>query len=715
MNYFRTFTSKDDQEKSFEQVLDLILSDEELKKSTISHRELLARGLEEAAKKVKESTPQVAISFRMEGGKGKENCRECLNAVLVDFDAKKPGERLPAEELERVKNIMRTRQHTMLGYESISGLGYHAIVPFQLPEGITIDLAADRKRGEEIFKRACAYITKVYSVWCEHAMDSECGNINRMTGLCHDPQAVYRPDAYPFMLTRENLGIDDDGNFLKLTTSKQAYDQSGKRISVALGNSLERAVEMVEEGGIVFEKGNRHNFIMRVSFILNRFGVDEEEAAQALDDAYMGKMEGRPSMILRSCYRTAADEFGAWMPRHSKTKIKSEMIANFLREKSLRFDVLSQKTQQLRNNGHWTEMTERDENDLYLECCSHSSETLSQNLFLTVLNSNVIPVINPLRHYIDSLSAWSPDMSDYIAEAASTVHMSTPEEDAIWQRCFRKWLVAMVAGWIEEGIVNHQIIVLVGDQGIYKSTWLNCLMPPQLSEYVSDDLDIVRLDKDEKLRAAEFGIINIDELDKLSDGQLNTIKSMITTAKVDVRASYGRHKEKHVRVASYVASGNKLEFLTDQTGNRRWLPFHVISIDSPYDHPMPYDGMYAQALYLFRNGFNYWFDLNDINSLKTHVEEFMVPMCEEELVMVYFSPTTAEEPAAEFLTLSEIAAKITVAGSLRKPIDTRKLGAILKKNGFVPYRAKDRNRTRGYIVREHTQMELDRLHDPKAK
>lgn len=123
MNYFSTFTSKEAQEKSFEQIVKIIINDEELMKSTLSHRELLARGLEDAADIVKKATPQVAVSFRMEGGKKKENCRECQHQLLVDFDAKKPEERLPQEELERVKTILRTRQHTKLGYESISGLG----------------------------------------------------------------------------------------------------------------------------------------------------------------------------------------------------------------------------------------------------------------------------------------------------------------------------------------------------------------------------------------------------------------------------------------------------------------------------------------------------------------------------------------------------------------------------------------------------------------
>lgn len=713
MNLFNDYYAQESRNVDWAEVIDIIRKDEKLRKSTEIHRQLLAQEQDDAADRVKKKSPLVAVSFRMEGGKEKENCRECHNQLLIDFDAKTPEERLPEEELERVKYIMRTSNHTRLGYESISGLGYHAIVPFQLPEGISIDMVNDPKRGEEIFRRVHNYINKMYSVWCEHPMDSCCGNVNRLTGLSHDPQAVYRPDAYPFCPTREELGIDKDGNLLKMKKSKKVTDKAGNPVAVPLGDRLERAVRMVEDGGTVFACGSRHDFVMRVSFILNRMGVNEEEAAEALDEAYMGQMEDRPSKVLHSCYRTAADEFGTWMPSASSTELKTELIAEFLKKEDLKYDILTQKTLQLQPNGRWKEMKDREVNDLYMKCCSATRMNLTTNLFETVLNSSVVPEVNPLCEYLDALPAWEPGMPDFIAQAASTVHMASPEENALWKEDFRKWFVAMVAAWKEEDIVNQQVIVLVGKQGIYKSTWIRHLLPPVLKSYVSDMSEVERLDKDEQLRAAEFGLINLDELDKLSDRELNRLKSSITAVDTNVRASYGRHKERRIRMASYAGSGNKEEFLTDQTGNRRWLPFHVIAIDSPFDHHLPYEGMYSQALYLLKNGFNYWFSLEEIQMLEKHQEEFMVPSSEEQLVQVYFSPAKAGEPGARFIMTAEIASIITIRGGLRHDVDIRKLSAIMKKLGYEKHR-NGHDRKRGFIVREHTPMEIDELQRPKT-
>ena len=721
MQIIDNFYSKVFQDISPEELVTMIRTDELMKAQTELHRGLLVKGGYQKdsvecvqAKKVKKKLPQVAVSFRMEGGKEKVNCRECLNHVMIDFDAKTPDEQLPSEELDRVVTIMRTSYHTEIGCCSISGLGYHIVVPFILPEGITIDLATDFKRGEAIFKRVHQFISNMYGVWCGHQMDPECCNINRMMGLGYDPEAVYRPNALPFRLSRQDLGIDDEGNLKEIKTPRWAADKDGKRLAVVLGDSLQRVEKMVRDNGVDFVSGNHHNFVMRVGFILNRLGIDEDQAAQAADDAYAAEMSDRPAAIIHSCYRTAASEFGAWMEKRSSNAVKAEMIASFLKGKQLQYDILTRKKRMLNKNGKWEEMFDRDENDLFIECCSVTGENFTEKLFETVLNSSVVPAVNPLRLYLNSLDEWTEGMPDYIGQAADTVHMASDKENKLWNSCFHKWFVAMVAGWIYENVVNHQVICLIGKQGIFKSTWIRNLLPPELQAYVSDMPEQERFDKDERLRAAEYAIINLDELDKLSDRELNKLKALVTSTHIDERASFGHNKEKRVRIASYAASGNKEEFLTDQTGNRRWLPFHVISIESPFTNKLPYSGMYAQALYLLKNHFNYWFDNSEVDALKEHVDKFMVPDSTEELLLSCFAPADKNMAGAKFLKLSEIAAKITDYGKLRKPVDTRHLSAMMKKHHFVKGRDNSHNRDRGYIVREYTQAEIQQLHDPNS-
>jgi hypothetical protein len=158
MQIIESYYSKDFRDINPEELVTKIRTDEVMKAQTELHRGLLVKGGYQKdsvecvqAKKEKKKLPQVTVSFRMSGGKEKVNCRECLNHVMIDFDAKNPNEQLPSEELERVITIMRTSYHTEIGCRSISGLGYHIVVPFILPEGISIDLASDFMRGEAIF------------------------------------------------------------------------------------------------------------------------------------------------------------------------------------------------------------------------------------------------------------------------------------------------------------------------------------------------------------------------------------------------------------------------------------------------------------------------------------------------------------------------------------------------------------------------------------
>lgn len=711
---FEGFYSKKFTMTTFEKLTEKCKTDEDVKNTTLAHRDLLNRGLDDTAKKVKEGLPQAAVAFRMEGGKGKENCREFRSLIPLDFDAKKPEERLPAEELEQVKNFFRTSYHVLFYSESVSGLGCHAVVPIILPEGVVIDLENDRDRSEKIYKNAYHAVANLFSVRIGHKMDM-CDNVNRLLAISHDPLAVYRPDARPIRLTREELGIGADGSvtLLSQVKSKKLTGRSGHAVAVPLGDNMERAGKILSEAGFNFEDGH-HDYIVRLSFILCRMGVSEDEAAQAVDEAYAARMHHSPSRVLHSCYKTAADEFGAWLHKKPKSALQTEIVAGFLskRADSLKYDLLTQKTLMKREDGQWTELTAREENDLYVECCNEADMNITLQNFQIVLNSSVVKEVNPLTEYVEKCRPWTPDQPDYIDLAASQVHMTTDSEDKIWHSCFRKWFIAMVAAWIIIQVVNHQVIVLIGRQGIYKSTWLRRLLPPSLIAYVADKLDITRLDKDEELKAAEFGLIPIEEIDAMTDTQLNKVKAMATTDNVNVRAPYGRHKERRFRIASYAASGNKDKFLTDLTGNRRWLPFHVESIDSPFEHELPYEGMYGQAVYLINDGFNYWFDQNEIDTLKEHVEQFMVPASEEDLLLTYFSPVNEGDDGAVFLAVAEINAKLASYGSLRKQIDPRRLGALLKKNHFKPGR-RGRNGMRGYYVHEHTQSELYELRNPR--
>lgn len=381
---------------------------------------------------------------------------------------------------------------------------------------------------------------------------------------------------------------------------------------------------------------------------------------------------------------------------------KLEITADYIRSRyangaEFRYDVLSRKVQRPDSSGRWTNLTDKDINTIACDCATATGANITDREVRTVLGSDLVHDIHPLRDWLANLKPYDPRSGEWIDLVSAQVKLTQNDAQVLWQAYFKKWFVAMVAGWMYDDVVNHQVLVLIGRQGTGKTTWLEHLMPPELRDYVTKQASVRELSKDDRIRVAEFGLINMDEIDSCSPRELNVLKSLITTADVNERAAYGHTKERRMRVASFCASGNNKQFLSDDTGNRRWLPFEVESIQSPFHTTIPYNLMYAQAVWLIQHGYNYWFDLGEIAQLETHNETYRQTRNEEELLGVYFEPVEPTEPKAVFMTASEIHAKLKMWGSIDKPMPLNKFGELLKRRGYL--QRKLHGGRPGYIVK----------------
>ena len=299
------------------------------------------------------------------------------------------------------------------------------------------------------------------------------------------------------------------------------------------------------------------------------------------------------------------------------------------------------------------------------------------------------------------------ELSMLSSEQTNPLSLQDSPADRLWRVCFKKWFVAMVASWMKDEVVNHTVLVLVGRQGIFKTTWLDNLIPPELRAYSSKLPLSGQISKDDRLRLCENGMLNIDELDAMCGREMNIVKSLLTSTDVNERAAYGRLKERRVRLASFCASTNKREFLTDITGNRRWLPFEVESIQNPFHTIIPYERLYAQAKALVEEGiFSYWFDMEEMEVLEAHNEEFRALENEEELLKVYFAVPASDSMNAKFLTTAEISEKLISAGNIKRPMSLSRLGMILGQHGFIASRQGTPAR-RGWIVYERDSEEIN--------
>ena len=347
----------------------------------------------------------------------------------------------------------------------------------------------------------------------------------------------------------------------------------------------------------------------------------------------------------------------------------------------------------------WQPISDRVVNSLWAEL-SQVKPVRAQDMY-RVMESDFVEEYHPFRYYLDHLPPW--DGQDYIIELSVSITIrGGVEKQMLFYEYLKKWLVAMVAGWVDESVVNNVILVLIGEQGSYKTTWFNYLLPPELKTYFYTKTNANRMGRDDLLTLAQYGLVCCEELDTMRPSELNQLKAAVTMPSIDERAAYAHFHEHRQHIASFCGTGNNVQFLGDETGNRRWLPFEVESIRSPRDHPFNYAGIYAQAYALYQEGFRYWFSQDEIRQLSEHNRAFETPRLETELVQLYFRQPTEVE-TGEFMSVAR--AMQIVSANISQKLSAVHLGRALSELGFrrVKYQG-----VRGYIVvcRKPDEMQM---------
>ena len=400
-------------------------------------------------------------------------------------------------------------------------------------------------------------------------------------------------------------------------------------------------------------------------------------------------------------------------PNYKEYRASVEDIQTFLMGKVLlRHNVITRRVEYRYpsevsgETTEWQPMNDRVVNTLWAEL-SLQKQVSAQDVY-RVMDSDFVPDFHPFRSYLEHLPPWNGEDDHLLAMSMTVQVKGGTDEQLRFAEYLKKWLVAMVAGWIDPQVVNNVILVLIGAQGSYKTTWFNYLLPPELRQYFYTKTNASRMGRDDLLTLAQYGLVCCEELDTMRPSELNQLKAAVTMPTIDERAAYAHYAEHRHHIASFCGTGNNVEFLCDPTGNRRWLPFEVDSILSPrsdpFDYensdPFDYENIYAQAYALYRQGFQYWFSQSDIQQLAQHNQQFEAPKIEHELIDIYFRKPSENE-LGEFMPVAR--ALQIVGGSISQKISDRKLGRAFADQG---YQFKRTNMSRGYIVVQRSGVEI---------
>lgn len=662
---------------------------------------------------LKNAQPAFIPSVLLEGGRTYAHVKGFTGFIMVDIDG------IPPERFAAILTLVKEDIHSFLVYITISGCGIRVIS--HVEGGVT----------KANYRMVWEWVNDHYARLCEVEIDGQCKNATRMSVLCHDPEALLRPEASSFH------------------TSGMKPREKPKR-GTAVTVTAERAYKIIraqlEEEGIAYAPGSYNDYVSRCFYHTNRYGVPQADAEAWALRTFPDYPRERLLPIVKSCYSLTMEFNTVPLPRsvrkkekendssHKKATVEEmeEFINGYMKfrmnmlthqiETQLIADAYTDRPEA--SACHWQRLTDHIENSLWC-AMQHHGMAVNLNELHTLLGSDFVKEYHPLKEYLDGLPPWDGE-TDYIGRLAAMVHVkesphSPLQQDKSRERndlsetpvrfadILKRWMVSMIAAALNETVVNQVILTLIGRQGSYKTSFMQHILPPVLSEYYTTKSNSSRITKDDLFTMTENLVINLEEIDTMPPSELNQLKAMVTQRYVDERRAYGRNKVHLPHVASFVATGNNLQFLTDDTGNRRWLPFEVEDIDSPWEADIPYEGIYSQTYALYQDiNFRYWFTDKEIQQLRGHVQQFEVPRPEYELILTYYRKPVGLERGV-YTTSSQIIGRF---GNTSLRLSLQKVGRAMRELGFRQVKASNANY---WVVVERTTEEVQHLLPAEAE
>lgn len=662
---------------------------------------------------LKNAQPAFIPSVLLEGGRTYAHVKGFTGFIMVDIDG------IPPERFAAILTLVKEDIHSFLVYITISGCGIRVIS--HVEGGVT----------KANYRMVWEWVNDHYARLCGVEIDGQCKNATRMSVLCHDPEALLRPEASSFH------------------TSGMKPREKPKR-GTAVTVTAERAYKIIraqlEEEGIAYASGSYNDYVSRCFYHTNRYGVPQADAEAWALRTFPDYPRERLLPIVKSCYSLTMEFNTVPLPRsvrkkekendssHKKATVEEmeEFINGYMKfrmnmlthqiETQLIADAYTDRPEA--SACHWQRLTDHIENSLWC-AMQHHGMAVNLNELHTLLGSDFVKEYHPLKEYLDGLPPWDGE-TDYIGRLAAMVHVkesphSPLQQDKSRERndlsetpvrfadILKRWMVSMIAAALNETVVNQVILTLIGRQGSYKTSFMQHILPPVLSEYYTTKSNSSRMTKDDLFTMTENLVINLEEIDTMPPSELNQLKAMVTQRYVDERRAYGRNKVHLPHVASFVATGNNLQFLTDDTGNRRWLPFEVEDIDSPWEADIPYEGIYSQTYALYQDiNFRYWFTDKEIQQLRGHVQQFEVPRPEYELILTYYRKPVGLERGV-YTTSSQIIGRF---GNTSLRLSLQKVGRAMRELGFRQVKASNANY---WVVVERTTEEVQHLLPAEAE
>ncbi len=325
---------------------------------------------------------------------------------------------------------------------------------------------------------------------------------------------------------------------------------------------------------------------------------------------------------------------------------------------AFRYNLLTERTECARLNTEkadeshlltYTPVDSRILNGIALSAIENGMECWDRDIKRYV-ESDHVQDYHPFELYFNNLPEW--DGKDRVKELARRV-----SDKDVWVRAFHRWMLAITAQWTGSGNrgrrANSVAPLLVSPtQGLGKSTFCRMLLPKELRDYFTESFDLTNTSSAEN-KLASYGLINLDEFDRLPASRMPQLKNLMQMEDLRVRRAYRRSAEALPRIASFIGTSNRRDLLTDLSGSRRFICVeveHAIDCTTSIDHAQ----LYAQLLHELNSGERCWFSKAEEAEIQAANRPFYRITPAEELISSCFAFAEAGEQGARLMSAADI-------------------------------------------------------------